>query len=130
MSKTKDTILTMASIILGCAFGIAFWVFFISLFVSDARTQKEERIERANVVREFVEDKSIIEADIPYRHILNNGPGYDMTITVMDSDGNLETKTFEEYKYAMSSSTDEHWHIDVTSDGYITVYTPLVYTSK
>ena len=130
MSERADNILTMVSIALGFMFGIAFWVFFIIFAVNACRAEKEERIERANVVREFVEDKSIIDADIPYRHILNSDTGYDMTITVMDSDGNLETRTFEEYQYTMLDSTDDHWHITITDGGYITVYEPLNYTSK
>lgn len=92
----------------------------------DAKTKQQ--ITESELVREFVEDKSIV--DVEYDHYRTSDADYDFTVTVEDSEGHSETKTFKGYCYKVLNSTDTYWHIDISDYGYITIHRPQIYTSK
>ena len=91
----------------------------------------EQRIAASELVREFVKDKSVIDVEYEHnREFFNENDAYDFTVTVENSDGQSETKTFKGYCYRVWDSTDTCWHIDISDYGCITIYRPQTYTSK
>ena len=131
--STFDNILFISVFILVVAFWIWFTIFCVKNYKVDiaaAEIEKEQRIAACELVREFVENKSVVDVKCE-RHIFGHQDDvYDFTVTVEGPEGQSETKTFTDYHYIVLDSTDTFWHINVTKDGYIEIYEPKVYTSN
>lgn len=128
-----DNVLFIVIVVFVIAFFVWFIVFNVKSYKADmsaAEIVKEQRIAASELVREFVENKSVVDVECERYMFVHQDDVYDFTVTVEDSDGHSETKTFIAYPYVVLDSTDTFWHIDITKDGRIKIYEPKVYISK
>lgn len=114
--------------VLGVAFGVLFWV---SMLLSIAKAHAKDEADRAAYIATlvaFIEDREIVDIDLPDQdecalHAVS------VPITVVDSSGECETRSFD-IRFTAEDSNDDKWHIGIDDDGYITVYEPIIYVSK
>ena len=107
--STFDNILFISVFILVIVFWIWFTIWCVKGYKMDiaaAETAKEQRIAACELVREFVENKSVVNVECE-RHIFGHQDDvYNFTVTVEGPEGQSETKTFTDYQYIVFEDTE------------------------
>ena len=131
-SEKRDRLWTGVSAgvgsVLGIGLGVLFWVI---MFANLAEAHAKDEADRAAYIAtlvEFIEDKEIVEIELPDP----DGCAFhavSVPITVVDASGESETRSFD-IRFTAENSNDDKWHIGVDDTGHITVYEPVTYVSK